>query len=696
MNTIIRKEIRENFKLAVIGFFLFALILEENYRTSTGFYARLALKKANWDYDHAHPLLSASVIFATGLFCAIFGALLGWLQIHNESHRDLWAFLIHRPLSRSKIFLAKAIAGIGLYTLGSGLPLAGLIVATGMPGHIAAPFEWVMVLPLLACFLTGIVFYFAGMLTGLRQARWYVSRGLGLGAAFIVCLGMAKTEEFLPALILILVGGAILATAAWGGFMSNGFYAGQPALGRRALVGSSMLGCLVVVGAALALLDSRLPQKEYTWSRYEMTTNGTVYIMTQPAGKPIEITDLNGAPLLDATTGRPVAPTDFYRSLARGSVMIPTEFPDLTNDPSWSRGSYQQSIRYFSLWRQTEDTLWFWNPNGRLWAYDLASRRFLGSLGPDGFAPGSRTGTARFLRPEGSSWNGHYSDWYPARTLFTHHAVYQLDLDHRSSKRFIDVPDHDRIGGAADVSFRPDGWDYTVMVTTNSVSLLTSDGKLVWQTAYAPAYPDYNWIDVIFLEPSNRFALWFHPRDQSNKTNNLPSHFVWLATGQGVLTNLDLPPLVSSLGAWTPAWFGVGMPPVLWPWLYGHWNEAGLLWYESDLLRLPLLLTLVGAVLSVGAGWWLGRRYHFPVASQLKWAVFHLLTGLPGILAFLCVQEWPARESCPNCKKLRLVDREKCEYCGAGFAPPPKNGTEIFEPAGGSSAGSNFPGPISG
>ena len=38
------------------------------------------------------------------------------------------------------------------------------------------------------------------------------------------------------------------------------------------------------------------------------------------------------------------------------------------------------------------------------------------------------------------------------------------------------------------------------------------------------------------------------------------------------------------------------------------------------------------------------------------------------------------RESCPCCKKLRVVDREKCPHCGADFAPPEKNGTEIFAP----------------
>jgi hypothetical protein len=32
-------------------------------------------------------------------------------------------------------------------------------------------------------FLTGIAYYFAGLLTGLRQARWYASRSFGLGLA---------------------------------------------------------------------------------------------------------------------------------------------------------------------------------------------------------------------------------------------------------------------------------------------------------------------------------------------------------------------------------------------------------------------------------------------------------------------------------------------------------------------------------
>jgi hypothetical protein len=79
-------------------------------------------------------------------------------------------------------------------------------------------------------------------------------------------------------------------------------------------------------------------------------------------------------------------------------------------------------------------------------------------------------------------------------------------------------------------------------------------------------------------------------------------------------------------------------------------------------------------------GLWLGRRYQFSIAALAGWAVFHLLFGVPGLLAFLSVQEWPAREPCPHCKRPRLVDRPQCARCGADWPPPEKAGTEVFAP----------------
>lgn len=660
MSPLILKELRENFKAALIGLALYAFLLAEIYRSCTS-------GGRSWSDNGAQPLL-ADLNF-NGFACAIFGALLGWLQIHNERHRDLWAFLVHRPLSRTKIFAAKAAAGLSLYTVGAGLPLLGFIVMTRIPGHIAAPFEWAMVLPLLAFFLTGMLFYFAGLLTGLRQARWYASRGLGLGAACVVCLAMANAPEFSRALVIILVAGALLATAAWGSFLSHGYYAGQPAAGQRALTASLMLGCLIVVGLAMILIESMLPHETYTWSRQQITKDGGIYQETQTAGQPIEITD-HGAPLVDAATGRPITAAEFNRRIAPESSLR-THFPDPAELHYQPYGRYQQSSRYFVLCRQTPDTLWYWARNGRLLSYDIASRRFTGSLGPDGFVPGKTTGADRFSRPHGPFENGYFDR---AQTLMTDHAVYLPDLEHRTVRPFFTATNNDLIGGAVDISTRDSGWEYTLVVTKQFIQLLTPDGKWVWQIPYTPGYPAYDSIAVSFLEPSNRFAVCINP--VYRQTNQLPSQVFWVAAGQGVFKQQAVPSYSQST---TPSWqerlAGLGMPPAFLPvvgWLYGWWSWSDLLWQQ---LR---LIILAGALICAAAGWWLGRRYHFTVATQLKWAVYHLLTGLPGLLGFLCVQEWPASEPCTACKKLRLVDREQCEHCGAEFAPPPRNGIEVF------------------
>ena len=655
MKTLIRKELRENFIVAVVAFVIFTFCMVVAYH--------------NRNLSSSDPLLA--VPSAANFLCAIFGAVLGWLQIHNERHPDLWAFLIHRPVPRARILMAKVIAGLCLYSLGAGLPFLGLLVMVRIPGHIAAPFEWGMVLPFTAFFLAGIVYYFAGILTGVRQARWYLSRGLGLGVGIVVSVAITFAPEFWQALVLILVGGTIVALAAWGSFMSHGYYRGQPASGQRMLVVSLTVGCSLVVFIVMAVLEALLPQPTqhgYS-SSYQMTRDGSIYINKQPVRKPAEIADLNGVTLKGAKTGRPITWADLDYPLAYGCEVRP-EYEDQAQYQKRHQESYLQTSHYFNLWRQTPDTLWYWTWNGRLLAYDIASSRFLGSLGPDGFSPDQAAGVRRFSRP--GIW-----------TLMTDTAVYQIDLEKRAASVLFATTNGERIGGAADFSARGYG-DYTIVATRRSIQLLTADGKQVWQIPYEPAYPTYWEVAVNFLEPTNRFAVWFRPSDQTNRIMNwtLPTHVVWLSAGQGMLGSTNLPALTNRV-EWTRLWgrelFNSAQPPAVYfitPLVYGRTPHYTTVPWNA------VRLSMVAAIVCAVVGWVLGRRYHFGVGAQVKWAVFHLVFGVPGLLAFLCVQEWPARQTCPNCKKPRLVDREQCEFCGAAFAPPPKNGTEIFETIG--------------
>src|SRR5262249_35804399 len=45
----------------------------------------------------------------------------------------LWAFLVHRPITRTEIFFVKVAAGLALCTLAVGLPLAGYIAWAQAP-----------------------------------------------------------------------------------------------------------------------------------------------------------------------------------------------------------------------------------------------------------------------------------------------------------------------------------------------------------------------------------------------------------------------------------------------------------------------------------------------------------------------------------------------------------------------------------
>jgi ABC-type transport system involved in multi-copper enzyme maturation permease subunit len=685
MKTIFKKEWRENFKIAAIGFAIYTFLLVQGYRACSNFFTSLALADTSWEPRSAQPLLSGEVLSNSAMFCGLFGAILGWVQIFNERHRDLWAFLVHRPISRTEIFFGKVTAGLCLYVLGAGLPLVGFIVMATIPGHFPVPFQGKMVLPLTASFLSGFVCYFGGLLTGARQARWYASRGLGFGAGIIVSLIITRVSEFWRVWVFLIPALLILVPGAWGSFVNNGYYEGQPKAGRRALVAALMLGCFVVVNFVMMTLMSLRSEIYYGQSAgYQMTRDGTLYKVTQTPGKLASITDLKGTTLMDPKTGRPMLQKDFDQLLAHTesiSLYFKTNPSDLYNEQSFG-----DSANYFFLWRQTMDTLWYWCPNGRLWGYDLQSRRFIGSLGPNGFATGISIGSDRFSRLEGPHYgSGYYDENYPSKTLMTDAALYELDYDNRTSRPFFTTTNNERIGAATDVSFGYGNWDYTLVGTKDFVRVLTPDGKCVSQISLEPFYPSYSSVSVCFLQ-TNEFAFWLYPTRATNQLMGwkLPQHIFWVAADQKVFKTLDLPserprdwkmPFIE----WLPCLVVAPASYVISPFSF-----RGDILFGFERLKYQwegILMSVIGAIVYAGIGWELGRRYCFSLQDQVKWAVWHLFFSLPGLLAFICVQEWPARETCPNCKKLRLVNREKCEYCDAEFAPPAKNGTEVFEVA---------------
>jgi len=75
-----------------------------------------------------------------------------------------------------------------------------------------------------------------------------------------------------------------------------------------------------------------------------MTKRGSMYRVTQGGDKPAEIVDLDGKPLTDPKTGRPIGLADFNRQKCN-EIQVYPDFRNRAYRPRW----YDQSFNRFTL-----------------------------------------------------------------------------------------------------------------------------------------------------------------------------------------------------------------------------------------------------------------------------------------------------------------------------------------------------------
>jgi len=664
MKKLILKELREQYKIALIGLAILTVMLSLEF-AGYGSHLRQVMSMAQGPSESFQPLLKHALLVQVSIFCAVFGMLLGWLQIRAEKHPDLWAFLVHRPISRNIILRSKVVSGFVLYAAGAGLPLFGIILVVSIPGNVAAPFTWAMALPLISIFLVGMVYYFAGLLTGVRKARWFASRGVGLGLGVLANIFLFVMPEFWHALLIIVVTGSLLALAAWGSFQTGGYYRDQPIAGKVALIVTSSVSVLVILGLTTTfVVNLALSRGEYTTSYYQLTKEGNI-IRIFRQGFDEEVVDINGQTVLDEKSGQKIKQQDLQQPQQLWA----------TTKGNGQRGSYQQQsffniTRFFSAWRVKDQALWYLTADGRLVAYDVITRRFAGILAPSGGGDGGMANDSRFLLPP-EYGPGYFNNHQTRGVLASARTAYLVDLEKRQLKPLFTVTNGDAIQGFAGArSARLEAANGSVLLLTRtSIRLLDVEGRTKLHLPYVPSSPEYPMVNFFWLEPAG-FAVRFDPDHLLSEKSGgkLLSHVKWVNPDGSIRKAQDLPKLPELIQKNADRFFVSLLPPIF------------PLWSLNESYRVWSGFRIVPAILCAGIGWWLGRRNNFTLKAQIGWGVFHLLFGLPGFLAFLAVQEWPPRESCPGCNKLRVIDRESCEHCGANFAPPEKTGTEIFEP----------------
>ena len=662
MKALVLKDLRENFKIALIGLLILTLILLGSYQSYIEILTNMAHGSSAGPNNFLQPLLATDLLNVMALFCALFGTALGLLQTRNEAHRDLWAFLVHRPVTSTDIFWGKTIAGVGLYLFGAGLPLMVYVGIVLTPGQVAAPFEWAMIWPVSFIFLTGLAYYFAGMLTGLRQARWYASRALGLGTAIIVSIGTFGLPEFWQQFALIGIAVLILMASAWGAYQSGGYYRGQPVAGKFALAltvtgGTSLL--LLVVFTLLfkmVLEPAGLSSQEYSsFSYYRMARDGTIYKEIRKSDQTTDIVEVDERSGLDLKTGRKMDQNKLSDSIAAAGWVYTGIYRYVHHNPL-------QNYSYFFTVRNVDtNNIWFLDRYGKLTGYDLRTRRVVGDL--------NATEPYLFFPPSPNN--------PPSPNILpTAKSVYQVDFTNRTVTPLFTLTNEENIAGFSDEIFAPGMSTNWLVATHKSVYLLGIQGKRILTVPYGLNYAEYPNVEFHYLGPTNkspeRFAVWFKPDYETNRATNwkLPIQIQWVGTTPTETDITSLPALGPPQFIWSREHkISFALQPPIVGFRIKEQASAGCYWSR-----------IFVAAICAAIAWLIGRRYNFAIIAQIGWASFILLTGIAGLLTFLCVQEWPARVVCPQCKKRRTVDRESCEHCEAPFPPPEKNGTEIFVP----------------
>ncbi len=212
MRTLILKELREGWWIAAaITLLLFVVILEQ-----MGMEFGIGWPPLRWRqtrdpaWSPPVPFVSDSVMVSVLLFAGVGAAVLGLRQTLGESVQGTWVFLLHRPVSRTHVLVAKLLAGVLLITLGMAIPLLVYVLWAMTPGTHASPFfVWMLQPTLLAAFAVELC-YLAAFLCGLRPARWWASRWWPAVPLAVVIFLVVNLPWLAPSVVLCVLLAALL------------------------------------------------------------------------------------------------------------------------------------------------------------------------------------------------------------------------------------------------------------------------------------------------------------------------------------------------------------------------------------------------------------------------------------------------------------------------------------------------------
>ena len=685
MKTMLWKELRENFKWAVLAFL--GLLLAEIYTLSS------QRQGHSGDYQDL-TLCSSAFLLASAFGCAAIGAALAVLQILPELRRDQWASLLHRPVSRHVIFFGKVLGGLLLYLGATTLPFLASVAYVATPGQFAAPLVPGMLLPGISDIGFGAVCYFAALLLCLHRGRWFGSRGaagLAIAAVFVWHLGATWPE------LLSLVFGLIFLGAAWGAMLGNGPLPTRPRAGRIAfalvvLTGSQAAFLLLLLG-----LRSLSPVDSFAWFVYHqfaITRDGKVFVQSQHGNDQTQVlTDLDGKVVTDeryvGNSGRetfcemlPVS-FDLRRGFSGSSIdwRLPRQtwsYVDVINDN-------QSKEVWYLLLRQNYFI-----------GYDKLSRRAVGIYDADGFKA-----AGAMPRPFPAPMEAAEVSFRTPHLYRSGAQVHAIQFSERSSV-VITLPD-DAIYGAVNLSgsYFTNGPSRIAVALAHEVRLFDPQGMFRFRVPYAHDSATWPCLSMATNAAADRFYLQFAPEspfwgepvkrdappepmilDEIGPTGKLLQSYRFPNAGFTaspmdwvdciyLFVSPFLPTVTRTVALhdFSPSTF----PPTE---TYGPASSFPPVAPHAPVTGLAMLLAI--AVVLGGLTWFQARRIGFSARRAWAWAALVFCFGLPGLLTFRLASAWPTRVRCLRCGGQRPVGTEECPRCHQAWLPPEPTGAEIF------------------
>jgi hypothetical protein len=706
MKAIIWKEFRENLKWGVL------LLLGSAY----GIITLQAL-----ELDQVVLFNSEYLIFAT--FCFPAGALaLGLLQTVFEGSRDRWAYLVHRGVSPERILAAKAVAGLTYLLIATVVPLVGMAWWCSRPGNVAAPWHPIAPLAGVIAIFAALPAWFAGVLIGLRDVRWYGSRFLPAGLGLLPMMAVLMFGQFwiVPQMLwtipLSLAVTAVYAVAAVGVVRHRGAYAPQPVITRWCLTlttacGAFILMCVLVTMTyeGLRELSSDLRRNRIT-SCYFVTEEGRLLKFERPAaGSAVKVTDpATGKTIPYPNNSEPHGPIGFW--LAPEQVQLrPRESGQFPEAFVRTRGI---STAGASVW-------YYLSEQGVFAGYNRGTRKRVLTIGPDGWTEPGTAPQRRFRGMprrignnqqffSGSTYEDrefpqlHSINW--SNTVVFDDGIYRIfPHDGRVTKAYS-APDDNPITSVTSVSgfrelsvwvvhrrlarkfvFTSADIDAANLDVASDVNAQLSENHLAYEIRFPDGLPDLG-PEVIDLPDVEQVAYrwWILNGTRGDEMRQCTV----IAKRDGTILRQvvhDIPVNASSTFN-EMRYVTLVLPPVLTevvsrlatrestaP-ISGVATER----YVTERSLASLYLMWGSSLVSAGLIVLLARRRNLSKGSTIRWSLACLVFGPAAVITLLSLRARPQSGICTTCSRRRPMTINECPHCGSTVPPPVTDGTEIF------------------